>query len=218
MAKLIGPLLSFGARGSIGKTMVTANWRGIKYARQYVIPANPRTDPQKEVRNVFAMLNGYWLVSPPSARAPWEANAVGQKYLGRNKLLSENVKPLLNQADMDDFIASPGAKGGLPLDGMTAATGAASGTIAVTATAPAPPTGWVLTKVIWVAFPDQDASAAFEGPITAVEDLESPYAQTITGLTPGDEYQVAAWPVWTRPDNSLAYGPALITQAIAKTP
>lgn len=215
MAKLTGPLLSFGARGAIAKTMVVATWRGVKYARQYVIPANPDTDDQKEVRNIFRMLNSYWLVSPADARAPWDANALGQKYLGRNKLLSANVKPLMAVVVMDSFIASPGAKGGLPLEAMGAVGGGLAGEIDVTATVPVTPTGWTLTKVVWVAFPDQDPKAAFLGPVSSKSKDSSPYEETFTGLTPGDEYQVAAWPVWTRPDEALAYGPALISQATA---
>jgi len=43
MSKLTGPLLSFGARGQIGKAMVTSTWKGVPYARQYVVPANPQT-------------------------------------------------------------------------------------------------------------------------------------------------------------------------------
>ena len=56
MAKLTGPLLSFGATGQIAKTMVVGTWRGIDYARQYVVPANPRTTAQQANRTRFALL------------------------------------------------------------------------------------------------------------------------------------------------------------------
>ena len=46
MAKLKTPLLSFEARGKLAKTLVFMGWKGIKDVRQYVIPANPRTDAQ----------------------------------------------------------------------------------------------------------------------------------------------------------------------------
>ena len=46
MAKLKAPLLSLGASGALGKAIVFFDWKGLDVAREYVIPANPRTDPQ----------------------------------------------------------------------------------------------------------------------------------------------------------------------------
>ncbi len=50
MAKLKAPLLSLGAAGAIGKTLVFFPWKGIDAVREYVIPANPDTQPQKDQR------------------------------------------------------------------------------------------------------------------------------------------------------------------------
>ncbi len=50
MAKLKAPLLSLGASGAIGKTMVFFNWKGLDVVREYVIPSNPKSDPQVEQR------------------------------------------------------------------------------------------------------------------------------------------------------------------------
>jgi len=46
MAKLKAPLMSFGASGKIADALVYFNWKGINVVREYVIPANPKTDPQ----------------------------------------------------------------------------------------------------------------------------------------------------------------------------
>ena len=54
MAKLTGPLLSLSASGQFAKTMVYATWKGIKYARQYVIPQNPNTSAQQVARGYFS--------------------------------------------------------------------------------------------------------------------------------------------------------------------
>lgn len=48
MAKVTAPLMSMDASGQLGKALVFQ--KGGK-VRQYVIPANPRTDGQKAVRN-----------------------------------------------------------------------------------------------------------------------------------------------------------------------
>ncbi|MBA7705777.1 hypothetical protein ES703_114616 [subsurface metagenome] len=46
MAKLKAPLLSLGAQGAIGKTLVFFGWKGLDVVREYVVPANPKTDAQ----------------------------------------------------------------------------------------------------------------------------------------------------------------------------
>lgn len=50
MAKLKGPLMSLGASGAIGKTLVFFPWKGLDVVREYVIPANPKTDAQNTQR------------------------------------------------------------------------------------------------------------------------------------------------------------------------
>lgn len=46
MAKLSAPLLSLRASASVGKAITFFTWKGINVARQYVVPANPRSDDQ----------------------------------------------------------------------------------------------------------------------------------------------------------------------------
>jgi hypothetical protein len=46
MAKLKAPLLSLGASGQIGKSIVYFPWKGINAARQHVVPANPKSAGQ----------------------------------------------------------------------------------------------------------------------------------------------------------------------------
>ncbi len=53
MAKLKGPLMSFGASGAIAKTLVYFPWKGINAVRTYVVPANPKSDAQTDQRNIF---------------------------------------------------------------------------------------------------------------------------------------------------------------------
>jgi len=50
VAKLKAPLLSLGAAGQLGKTMVFFSWKGINAVREYVIPTNPRTALQTTQR------------------------------------------------------------------------------------------------------------------------------------------------------------------------
>jgi len=51
VAKLKAPLLSFGASGAIAKALVYFGWKGLNVVREYVVPANPKTDPQTTQRD-----------------------------------------------------------------------------------------------------------------------------------------------------------------------
>ena len=51
MAKVTAPLFSLEASGTIGKTVTYSRWHGRAYARRRVIPLNPQSTEQVEVRN-----------------------------------------------------------------------------------------------------------------------------------------------------------------------
>ncbi|MBA7569658.1 hypothetical protein ES695_01875 [Candidatus Atribacteria bacterium 1244-E10-H5-B2] len=63
MAKVKGPLFSLDARGQIAKTLVYMGWKGKKDVREYVIPANPKTELQKKQRAYFKTAVGEWHTS-----------------------------------------------------------------------------------------------------------------------------------------------------------
>ncbi len=50
MAKLTGPLFSFGARGKLGGALVYGAWKGLNVVRTYVVPANPNSAGQQTQR------------------------------------------------------------------------------------------------------------------------------------------------------------------------
>jgi hypothetical protein len=205
MAKTRAPLLAFGASGQIGKTQVYASWRGIPYARQLVKPANPNTAGQQKTRNAFAFLNEVWKLAPATALAPWNANASGRPYTGRNKFLSANTSALRTATDLDALIGSPGAGGGLAAGAVTATGG--SGTIACTMTAPTLPTSWTITEAVaWAIISDDPQSSPVTVSFVATAS-ETPYAPAFTDLAAGD-YVVMMWFVFTKADGSTAYGPS----------
>lgn len=74
MGKVKAPLLSLGASGQIGKTLVYFNWKGINVVREYVVPSNPKTTAQETQRAyitaaVAAIHAAQALVSEPLASA-----------------------------------------------------------------------------------------------------------------------------------------------------
>lgn len=208
-------MLSFGAKGSIGKTLVASKWRGIPYARQYVVPSNPQTTRQMEVRRTFALLREMWKLAPSQLLDTWNAFAQGRPFTGMNKEVGENVRVLDGAVDMTDYIASPGSGGGLAPVSFTAVTGAIAGTIDCTFSVPAAPSGWTLTKAVAIGFKNQAPDGIFVAPIAAGEDTSPAYAVTLTGLPAGEECVCCGWLVWEKPDGKVAYSVSLNDNAIA---
>ncbi len=209
MAKVTGPFMSFGGSGQIGKAMVAAKWRGVQYVREYVVPANPRTVAQQEIRTLFAYLREMWKLAPGEVLTTWNAFAQGRPFTGMNKFVGENVRVLKREADLDNFIGSPGSGGGLPPLSITPTAGAAPGEIDIAITPPTPPDGWVLVKAVATAFPDNDPTGIFTGPYVADTAVTAPWEITLEGLPTAATCQVQAWLVWQKQTGKLAYSVAL---------
>lgn len=54
MANVVGPLLSLGARKSVGNALTYANWKGLNTVRIKSSPSNPKTENQMAGRAFFA--------------------------------------------------------------------------------------------------------------------------------------------------------------------
>lgn len=212
MAKTTAPLLSIGASGSFAKTAVFSKWRGIAYVRQHVTPANPNSTGQQATRNVFRTTSEMWKLMGSIAIAPWDAFATGRPFLGRNAFMGQNTGAMRGEVDMDLFVGSPGARGGLPPLTMVLGSVAAGGIEAVF-TAPTPPTGWTVTAAQAITFPDQDPAAAFTSTISEGEDVTAPYSVDFTGLGTVN-HQVAGWLKWLKPDGAIAYSASLVDQIV----
>lgn len=210
MPKVTAPLLSFDAAGQIGNAQVYSSWKGVRYARRYVVPANPRTVKQVANRSVWQMLNAAYLYAPAAIKQAFDAYAVGKPLTGRNKFFSDNQRLLAadpKPAGIDGLVMSPGNGGGLPATGMSLTP--ASGKLTVSVTLPAIPAGWVLSGAVAAAVAQQSPTDDFSGKwfvVTkdvAVDDIEIP------GLTNGTEYVVGYFLKWTKPDGSTAYSVSL---------
>lgn len=211
MAKATAPLLSFGAEGQIGKTLVYSKWKGRAYARRHVIPANPQTAEQTLTRNAFGFLQAVFKVAPALVTDVWQAYARGKVLTDRNAFTKFNLPVLRNSGSLDGFVGSPGALGGLPPTAAVATPG--SGQLSIAITAPAVvPLGWTVYSAIAMVIAEQDPDTGILYTVTAGEDLSSAYAVVLTGLS-AVEYQFRAWLKWNRPDGTYAYSPAIGTQA-----
>lgn len=78
MAKVVAPLLSMEARGTIGKAITFAAWKGIAYARRWFAPAQPRTAAQVTVRNRVVAANLGWQILTAPQKVEWDVYATAQ--------------------------------------------------------------------------------------------------------------------------------------------
>lgn len=204
MAKPTGGLLAFDARGSLGKTIVYSTWRGRNYVRRYVVPGNPRSSDQTVTRTLFGWLQGFWKLQPAIFSDPWTAAAKGRPLTNRNLFTSQNMKSIGTDIDLTNFIFVGGANAGLPAGPIVAAATITMGELSISFSVPVGPSGWTLTSLQAFVVKDQDPQTDAIYDTSGNTGLTSPIV--ITGLDSGDLYQVALWPVWTKPDGSIAYG------------
>lgn len=210
MAGITAPLLSMGATGQIGKSMVFGTWKGVPYARRYVTPANPRSTEQTLTRTVFSFLNDVYKVAPSNTRATWQRFAVGKPLTDRNAFLKFNNGLLREATSLDGMVFSPGAFGGLSAPVVVTP---ANDSVIVTAAAPDPlPPGWTVTRFIAAMIKEQDPHSGTEFEIIEGADNTAAYSVTLTGAD-ATEYAVAGWFEYQRSAlaTDLAYGPASAT-------
>lgn len=211
MAKVRAPLLSFGAAGTIADTLTFASWRGVDYVRERVIPQNPQSIEQTKTRDVFAWLSQIWKLNPTLAQAPWLAYATGRKFTGRNAFIGQNVDAIRGDANLANFIGSPGAKGGLAPALFSVASGV--GEIVCTFVQPGIPSDWTIEAAVAIAIQDQDPQTGAIFVIVAAEEVSTPWtAVTLPGLTT-NLYWCFGWTRWLKADGKVAYGPSLADSA-----
>ena len=176
MAKLKAPLLSLGASGQLGKTIVHFNWKGLNVVREYVVPTNPNTSGQSTQRgyvtaavaNIHAVIQ---MASHPLSAADKIALALwGSTFPTPRTWFNVSVKNWVDQKvagllgfNMTDGTTTPGA-------GQLAAS-------------------------IWAIGDDVTAGRVYWGTSktcssgwVATADAAGHHTATITGLTAGTKY------------------------------
>lgn len=117
MAKLTAPLLSLGATGKLASTLVFSTWKGLKTARQYVVPANPRTAAQLVQRGLFSAVVDFWRTSMvfQAIRDGWDkaASVSGKPQSGFNAFVSSSLTLSAIDPDASYCVQLNGGSGGL---------------------------------------------------------------------------------------------------------
>lgn len=213
MAKVQGPLLSMGASGQIGNSMVYAKWKGIPYARRYIVPADPNTVAQALTRSVFRAVDQAYKYLGALSRAPWSAAVKGRAMVSRNMLMRVEIPLIREEADISLWVGSPGNGGGIAPQAATAVAGVGASSIDCTLTAPNLPVGWLITRAVFSATPQRSPSALVTEVTTEAEDLVAPYTATLTVPQAATAYVVSAWLEWTREDGETVYGRSITNVA-----
>jgi hypothetical protein len=209
MAKVKGPLLGFDATGTIAKTAVFGRWRGVGYVRSHVIPANPRTEAQLQVRRVFKWLNDFWRYAPSFLIEAWDGMTAGQPLTGRNKFIAVNVPQLRGQTTITLIVFSAGY-GGAPRPAAFDASGTTTaGEIRFSLEAPILPEGWQILSAYAVGVPQQNPHESLVLPVISGSDDTSPYEFSVTGLESGVTFVCGGFFKYRRPDGTIVYGPAI---------
>ena len=102
--------------GLLGKTsgkvggIVTGVWRGINYAREYAIPANPRSSAQTANRASFSALVAIGKqVKTTFIDTYWKGVATGKKFTGWSKYMGLNKTAIGDTLDLEDVKLANGS-------------------------------------------------------------------------------------------------------------
>jgi hypothetical protein len=97
MARVVGPLMSIDASGSIAHTMVFSKWKGRNYVRERIIPFNPKKEKQVNVRTALTLLVNYWKTQTAPQKLAWDNYAKGLELSGFNLFTSRGMKAYVLQ-------------------------------------------------------------------------------------------------------------------------
>lgn len=120
MVKVYGPMMSLDASGTIGKAITFSKWKGRNYARERVIPANPKSGAQTGRRAMFKFLTQAWDALTDGDKATWQPLADQLVALTFNAYVAEGMEGWHNF--LTPAMATPATRIGTPSDNaLTAA-------------------------------------------------------------------------------------------------
>lgn len=191
MPDLTAPLLSLDASGTIAKTLTYSRWRGIKYARQRVVPTNPNTTSQQHVRSCFAYLSDLWKYGPTALHQTYLLAAKGRPLTDRNLFTKTNQPYAFANATDEQVLASP-STGGAPAPANLVLT-PHSTHIGVNLWGATLPPGWTTIAGWAIAWHQETPTTHVFVPPIAYDTDADPTLLDITGLTNGVLYVVSAY-------------------------
>jgi len=212
MARLTAPLFSLKASGTIAKALTFSSWKGISYARTRVIPYNPKSTDQTEVRGIFSTLAEMYKRMPTFARNPFIFAVRGLPLTARNKHVQVNVPALKGESDLNKLIMSISGGQAVPPVNVVE-TDAGAQVINITADAPTTPPGYTLGSIHAAAVLDGDPSPVIIRTTYVGYHQAAPYSIDIDVGTAGT-YQTGCWCVFTRDSDGLIFMSAAVRDQV----
>jgi len=191
MAKVTLPLLGVEASGSIGGSVVFGRYKGINYARQHTVPANPRTSAQVAQRDFFKFFSVFWRKLPAPVGAAWDASAKGTSLSGYNLFTKRNSFTLKGDTNLADLELTPGSIDAVRIASI--GTNYASGQVTVSATVETATGGRSVAAVHFVLFRDGAPSGDYAYEVQYASDTSEPYSATFTPTDGNGLYRAYAF-------------------------
>lgn len=119
MARTKGPLFSLNASGSLAKTLVYSEWKNRSYVREHVIPANPSSTTQVNVRTAWDMLVADWQAEAGAQQDKWTEYAKQFDMSGFNKFMGKGMDAYMTQLGSSSTPATVSVTGDPPADVWT---------------------------------------------------------------------------------------------------
>jgi len=92
MARTKGPLFSLEASGTVGNVITYSQWKGRNYVRRHVVPQNPQTAEQVNVRKAMALCVEYWQTIGGEVQPTFNAFAKSTGMSGFNQFVKRAMK------------------------------------------------------------------------------------------------------------------------------
>lgn len=125
MVKVLGPMFSFEASGTIGNIATFSKWKGRPYVRQRVIPANPKSVLQVSTRAMMQFLSQRWVSMGATPKGTWDALAAAGQYSPFNAYIGRNMQRWREFQSPSQTYPAP-ETGTQPVAVLTSAVGGAS--------------------------------------------------------------------------------------------
>lgn len=119
MARVKGPLFSIDASGSVANTITFSKWKGRNYVRQHVIPQNPQSATQVNVRTAWDLLVVSFQGEAAPEKASWNVFADQFNMSGFNQYVSRGMKEYIVQITSAVTPVSVSVTGDAPADVWT---------------------------------------------------------------------------------------------------
>ncbi len=91
MVKVLGPMMSFEASGTIGKIATFSKWKGRPYVRQRVVPSNPKSALQVSTRAIMKFLSQAWDGVGSTPKGTWDDLAAASQISAFNAFMGRNA-------------------------------------------------------------------------------------------------------------------------------